>query len=118
VPVIQKRVDPCTTEVVDEQDFDGAPISELTEVSYAAHRTRAHRTRVTLQGLFILDVPFRRPDAPNGVDKRLSIDDMITAERRYVLLCAHHILAALVVLLSLEFIPRPSHLWLTQRSAT
>lgn len=114
-----------------------------------------------------LDAPFRRPDAPNGVDERLSID-MITAakhngakrlslafaafpeifdatnptalqrlayrlthlldplirleslyhylrkfrslgERRYVVLCVHHIPAALLVLLSLEFMPRPRH---------
>ena len=114
-----------------------------------------------------LDGPFRRPDAPNGVDERLSVD-MITdarnndasrlslafaafpeifdaahpvplqrvayrlthllnplirleslyrylckfhslAERRYVVLCAHHIPAALLVLLSLEFMPRPRH---------
>ncbi|KKC04713.1 hypothetical protein AWC17_26425 [Mycobacterium nebraskense] len=112
-----------------------------------------------------LDVPFRRPDAPNGVDERLSVD-MIAhtqstggqrlslafaafpeifeaarpgplqrialwlihlldplirleslyrylrkfhalSERRYVVLCAHHIPAALMVLLSLEFVPRP-----------
>jgi lysylphosphatidylglycerol synthetase-like protein (DUF2156 family) len=31
------------------------------------------------------------------------------AERRYVVLCAHHIPGALVVLLSLEFMPRPRH---------
>jgi lysylphosphatidylglycerol synthetase-like protein (DUF2156 family) len=114
-----------------------------------------------------LDAPFRRPDAPNGVDERLSVD-MITdaqnngalrlslafaafpeifdathptplqrvayrlthlldplirleslyrylrkfhalAERRYVVLCAHHVPAALLVLLSLEFMPRPRH---------
>lgn len=112
-----------------------------------------------------LDVPFRRPDAPNGVDERLSIDMLAHAEkaggerlslafaafpeifeaarpgllqrtalwlihlldplirleslyrylrkfhalsqRRYVVLCAHHIPAALLVLLSLEFVPRP-----------
>lgn len=112
-----------------------------------------------------LDVPFRRPDAPNGIDERLSVD-MITdakthgalrlslafaafpeifdaarpgplqrvayrlihlldplirleslyrylskfhalAQRRYVVLCVHHIPAALVVLLSLEFMPHP-----------
>jgi lysylphosphatidylglycerol synthetase-like protein (DUF2156 family) len=40
------------------------------------------------------------------------------AERRYVVLCAHHIPAALVVLLSLEFIPRPRHVRLSRRSAT
>nr|WP_264040293.1 phosphatidylglycerol lysyltransferase domain-containing protein [Mycobacterium paraffinicum] len=112
-----------------------------------------------------LDVPFRRPGAPNGVDERLSVD-MIAhvgatggqrlslafaafpeifeaaqpgplqrialwlihlldplirleslyrylrkfhalSDRRYVVLCAHHIPAALLVLLSLEFVPRP-----------
>jgi lysylphosphatidylglycerol synthetase-like protein (DUF2156 family) len=115
-----------------------------------------------------LDAPFRRPDAPNGVDERLSADMIADAkrqgalrlslafaafpeifdatnpaplqrvayrlthlldplirleslyrylckfqalsERRYVVLCAHHIPAALVVLLSLEFMPRPRHL--------
>ncbi|WP_156685562.1 bifunctional lysylphosphatidylglycerol flippase/synthetase MprF [Mycobacterium sp. Marseille-P9652] len=115
-----------------------------------------------------LDVPFRRPDAPNGVDERLTVD-MITyanahgarrvslafaafpeifeaarpgaaqrvalrlihlldpmirleslyrylrkfhalSERRYVVLCVHHIPAALLVLLSLEFVPRPRRL--------
>jgi lysylphosphatidylglycerol synthetase-like protein (DUF2156 family) len=111
-----------------------------------------------------LDAPYRRPDAPNGIDERLSVD-MINAakshqaqrlslafaafpeifdatdpgalqrvayrlihlldplirleslyrylrkfhalsERRYVVLCTHHIPGALVVLLSLEFVPR------------
>ncbi len=114
-----------------------------------------------------LDAPFRRPDAPNGVDERLSVDMIADArsngalrlslafaafpeifdaahpaplqrvayrlihlldpfirleslyrylrkfhclaERRYVVLCAHHIPAALLVLLSLEFMPRPRH---------
>ncbi|EFG75929.1 hypothetical protein HMPREF0591_4178 [Mycobacterium parascrofulaceum ATCC BAA-614] len=112
-----------------------------------------------------LDVPFRRPDAPNGVDERLTVDMIAHAastggqrlslafaafpeifeaarpgplqrtalrlihlldplirleslyrylrkfhalsERRYVVLCVHHIPAALLVLLSLEFVPRP-----------
>ncbi len=121
-----------------------------------------------------LDVPFRRPDAPNGVDERISVD-MISdaknngarrlslafaafpeifaaaspgplqrvalrlihlldplirleslyrylrkfhslAERRYVVLCAHHIPAALMVLLSLEFVPRPRRLRIPKRS--
>jgi lysylphosphatidylglycerol synthetase-like protein (DUF2156 family) len=121
-----------------------------------------------------LDVPFRRPDAPNGVDERISVD-MISdaknngarrlslafaafpeifdatrpsplqrvayrlthlldplirleslyrylrkfhslAERRYVVLCAHHIPAALMVLLLLEFVPRPRRLRIPQRS--
>ncbi len=115
-----------------------------------------------------LDVPFRRPNAPNGVDERLTVDMIAVAkdigalrvslafaafpeifeaerpgplqrvalrlihlldplirleslyrylrkfhalaERRYVVLCAHHIPAALLVLLSLEFVPRPRRL--------
>jgi lysylphosphatidylglycerol synthetase-like protein (DUF2156 family) len=40
------------------------------------------------------------------------------AERRYVVLSAHDIPAALMVLLSLEFMPRPRHLRFTQRSTT
>jgi lysylphosphatidylglycerol synthetase-like protein (DUF2156 family) len=115
-----------------------------------------------------LDVPWRRPGAPNGIDERMSVD-MITdckssggqrlslafgafpeifdndnrnliegsyyalihlgrslikleslyrylrkfhafGERRYVLLSLRHIPVALVVLLSLEFIPRRRHL--------
>jgi lysylphosphatidylglycerol synthetase-like protein (DUF2156 family) len=115
-----------------------------------------------------LDVPWRRPKAPNGVDERLSVDMIADCkesggqrlslafgafpeifdnknrnliegiyyalihlgrslikleslyrylrkfhsfgERRYVLLSIRHIPAALVVLLSLEFIPRRRHL--------
>ena len=200
-----------TTEIVDEQNLNGALMSELTEVLYAAHRAaRSERGFCmnldgALQGRFpgiklaiardrrgrvvafhryatagegsevSLDVPFRRPNAPNGVDERLTID-MIgaakahnarrlslafaafpeifdathpgplqqvayrlihlldplirleslyrylhkfhsLAERRYVLICAHHIPAALMVLLSLEFMPRPRHLRLP-RSTT
>jgi lysylphosphatidylglycerol synthetase-like protein (DUF2156 family) len=115
-----------------------------------------------------LDVPWRRPGAPNGIDERMSVD-MITDcressgqrlslafgafpeifdnknrsltegiyytlihlghslikleslyrylrkfhsfdQRRYVLLSMRHIPAALIVLLSLEFIPRRRHL--------
>jgi lysylphosphatidylglycerol synthetase-like protein (DUF2156 family) len=115
-----------------------------------------------------LDVPWRRPGAPNGIDERMSVD-MITGckefggqrlslafgafpeifenkhrnvmegiyytlihlghslikleslyrylrkfnsfdQRRYVLISIRHIPAALVVLLSLEFIPRRRHL--------
>jgi lysylphosphatidylglycerol synthetase-like protein (DUF2156 family) len=121
-------------------------------------------------------VPFRRPDAPNGVDERLTVDMIAEAkahnaqrlslafaafpeifdathpgplqrvayrlihlldplirleslyrylrkfhamaERRYVVLRAHHIPAAMMVLLSLEFMPRPRHLRVPQRSAT
>ncbi|MBS4729261.1 DUF2156 domain-containing protein [Mycobacterium sp. SM1] len=115
-----------------------------------------------------LDVPWRRPGAPNGIDERLSVDmiyycrkqggrrvslafaafpeifdnnnrslieniyyalihlgrSLIRLEslyrylrkfhafgqRRYVLLCIRHIPTALVVLLSLEFLPRRRHL--------
>jgi lysylphosphatidylglycerol synthetase-like protein (DUF2156 family) len=130
----------------------------------AFHRyaTAGHGTEVTL------DVPFRRPGAPNGVDERLSVDMIdyarnhgglrvslafaafpeifgvrehgpmqrvayrlihlldpfirleslyrylrkfqALAERRYVVLCAHHVPAAMMVLLSLEFVPRPRRL--------
>lgn len=125
-----------------------------------------HRYTSADAGLEVsLDAPFRRPDAPNGVDERLSVDMIndakangalrlslafaafpeifdaadptplqraayrlihlldplirleslyrylckfhCVAERRYVVLCAHHIPAALLVLLSLEFLPRP-----------
>jgi lysylphosphatidylglycerol synthetase-like protein (DUF2156 family) len=128
-----------------------------------------HRYATADKGLEVsLDVPFRRPDAPNGVDERLSVDMIADAkskgalrlslafaafpeifdaaspsalqrvayrlihlldplirleslyrylrkfhalgERRYVVLCAHHIPAALIVLLSLEFVPRPRQL--------
>ena len=200
-----------TTEVVDEQNLDGALISELTEVLYAAHRAaRSERGFCmnldgVLQGHFpgvklaiardgrgrmaafhryttaghgsevSLDVPFRRPDAPNGVDERLTVDMIAEAkahnaqrlslafaafpeifdathpglwqrvayrlihlldplikleslyrylrkfhamaERRYVVLCAHHIPPALMVLLSLEFMPRPRRLRVPRRSA-
>ena len=138
----------------------------------AFHRytTAGHGSEVSL------DVPFRRPDAPNGVDERLTVDMIAEAkahnaqrlslafaafpeifdathpgplqrvayrlihlldplirleslyrylrkfhsmaERRYVVLCAHHIPAALMVLLSLEFMPRPRHLRVPQRNAT
>lgn len=201
-----------TTEVVDEQDIDGALAAELTEVLYTAHKgARTERGFCmnldgALQGRFpgvklviardrcgrvaafhryatagegseiTLDVPYRRPDAPNGIDERLSVDMIAEAEtrgalrlslafaafpeifdathrgrlqrvayrlihlldplirleslyhylgkfhslgeRRYVVLCAYHIPAALVVLLSLEFMPRPRHLRLTDRSTT
>jgi lysylphosphatidylglycerol synthetase-like protein (DUF2156 family) len=122
-----------------------------------------------------LDVPYRLPDAPNGIDERLSVDMIAEAknqdalrlslafaafpeifdathrgrlqrvayrlihlldplirleslyhylgkfhslgERRYVVLGAHHIPPALVVLLSLEFMPRARQLRLTHRAA-
>jgi lysylphosphatidylglycerol synthetase-like protein (DUF2156 family) len=128
-----------------------------------------HRYATAGQGSEVsLDVPFRRPGAPNGVDERLSIDMLgeakahhavrlslafaafpevfeaehpglwervayrsihlldplirleslyhylrkfhSLADRRYVVVRAHHIPPALMVLLSLEFIPRPRHL--------
>lgn len=135
-----------------------------------------HRYATAGQGSEVsLDVPFRRPGAPNGVDERLSIDMIADsksrnalrlslafaafpeifdaaqpgpmqrvayrlihlldplirleslyrylhkfhslAERRYVVVCAHHIPGALLVLLSLEFMPRPRHPQHTQRSS-
>lgn len=121
-----------------------------------------------------LDVPWRRPDAPNGIDERLSVDmidvckstggqrlslafgafpeifdnenrslvegvyyvlihlghSLIKLEslyrylckfhafgdRRYVLLSLRHIPVALVVLLSLEFMPRRRHLRIRERN--
>jgi lysylphosphatidylglycerol synthetase-like protein (DUF2156 family) len=115
-----------------------------------------------------LDVPWRRPGAPNGIDERMSVDMILDCkerggqrlslafgafpeifenkhrnimegiyytlihlghslikleslyrylrkfnsfdQRRYVLLSIRHIPAALIVLLSLEFIPRRRHL--------
>ncbi|HTY32149.1 bifunctional lysylphosphatidylglycerol flippase/synthetase MprF [Mycobacterium sp.] len=153
-------------------NLDGALRGRYPGVKLAIARDRRgrvvafHRYATADAGLEVsLDAPFRRPDAPNGVDERLSVD-MITdskskgalrlslafaafpeifdaehptplqrvayrlihlldplirleslyrylrkfhalAERRYVVLCAHHIPAALLVLLSLEFMPRP-----------
>ncbi|MEM6108684.1 phosphatidylglycerol lysyltransferase domain-containing protein [Mycobacterium sp. 050272] len=130
-------------------------------VAFHRYATAGHGTEVSL------DVPYRRPDAPNGVDERLTVDMIAAAksqnaarlslafaafpeifqathpsgmqrvayrlihlldpfirleslyrylrkyhslaERRYVLLRAGHIPAALLVLLSLEFTPRPHH---------
>ncbi|SPM32275.1 Lysylphosphatidylglycerol synthetase, C-terminal domain, DUF2156 family [Mycobacterium rhizamassiliense] len=128
-----------------------------------------HRYATSGQGSDVsLDVPWRRPGAPNGVDERLSVDmiaytkekggnrlslafaafpeifdnknrspietiyyglihlghSLIKLEslyrylrkfhsfdqRRYVLLSMRHIPAALLVLLSLEFVPRRRHL--------
>ena len=115
-----------------------------------------------------LDVPWRRPGAPNGIDERLSVDMIIWSknhgaqrlslafapfpeifddknhrpmqsifyvlihlgdalirletlyrylrkyhslrDRRYALLSMHHLLPALFVLLTLEFVPRRRHL--------
>ena len=131
-------------------------------VAFHRYATAGHGSEVSL------DVPFRRPGAPNGVDERLSVDMLSQAkahhavrfslafaafpevfdaehpglwqrvayrlihlldplirleslyhylrkfhslaERRYVVLRAQHIPAALMVLLSLEFMPRPRHL--------
>lgn len=138
-------------------------------VAFHRYATAGRGTEVSL------DVPFRRPGAPNGVDERLSVDMIADAksynalwlslafaafpeifdaarpgpiqrvayrlihlldplirleslyrylhkfhslaERRYVVLCAHHIPGALVVLLSLEFMPRPRHLRAAQRNS-
>jgi lysylphosphatidylglycerol synthetase-like protein (DUF2156 family) len=155
-------------------NLDGALQGRLPGIKLAIARDRDgrvvafHRYATAGEGTEVsLDVPFRRPDAPNGVDERLSVD-MITdakshdalrlslafaafpevfdasrpgllqrvalwaihlldplirleslyrylrkfhalSERRYVVLCVHHIPAALMVLLSLEFVPRPRH---------
>ena len=163
-------------------NLDGALEGRVPGVKLAIARDRRgrvvafHRYATAGAGSEItLDVPYRCPDAPNGVDERLSVD-MITeakthdalwlslafaafpeifdathrgrlqrvayrlihlldplirleslyhylgkfhslGERRYVVLCAHHIPAALVVLLSLEFMPRPRRLRLTHRRA-
>ncbi|MFZ1176083.1 MAG: phosphatidylglycerol lysyltransferase domain-containing protein [Mycobacterium sp.] len=163
-------------------NLDGALQGRFPGIKLAIARDRHgqvaafHRYATAGEGTEVsLDVPFRRPDAPNGVDERLSVDMIAEAknhgaerlslafaafpeifdathpgplqrvafrlihlldplirleslyrylrkfhslaERRYVVLCAHHIPAALMVLLSLEFIPRPRHVRLTQRSA-
>ncbi|WP_241524304.1 bifunctional lysylphosphatidylglycerol flippase/synthetase MprF [Mycobacterium paraense] len=153
-------------------NLDGALRGRYPGVKLAVARDRGgrvvafHRYATADAGREVsLDAPFRRPDAPNGVDERLSVDMIAEAkaegaerfslafaafpeifdaarptaaqrvayrlihlldplirleslyrylrkfhalaERRYVVLCAHHIPAALVVLLSLEFLPRP-----------
>ena len=156
-------------------NLDGALQGRLPGIKLAIARDRDgrvaafHRYATAGEGTEVsLDVPFRRRDAPNGVDERLSVD-MITdakshdalrlslafaafpeifdagrpgvlqrvalwsihlldplirleslyrylrkfhalSDRRYVVLCVHHIPAALMVLLSLEFVPRPRHL--------
>jgi lysylphosphatidylglycerol synthetase-like protein (DUF2156 family) len=161
-------------------NLDGALEGRFPGVKLAIARDRSGRV-VTFQRYatagegseVTLDAPFRPPDAPNGVDERLSVD-MISeskaagalrlslafaafpeifeavrrnplqrvayrlihlldplirleslyrylrkfhaaAERRYVVICIHHIPAALVVLLSLEFMPRRRRLPLKQR---
>ncbi|WP_396878356.1 bifunctional lysylphosphatidylglycerol flippase/synthetase MprF [Mycobacterium sp. SMC-2] len=153
-------------------NLDGALQGRFPGVTLAIARDRRgravafHRYLTAGGGSEVsLDVPFRRRDAPNGVDERLSVDMIAHAEnaggrrlslafaafpeifeaaqpgplqrvalslihlldplirleslyrylrkfhalsqRRYVVLCAHHIPAALMVLLSLEFVPRP-----------
>ncbi|XBL77531.1 phosphatidylglycerol lysyltransferase domain-containing protein [Mycobacterium shigaense] len=156
-------------------NLDGALRGRYPGIKLAIARDRHgrvvafHRYTTAGQGSEVsLDVPFRRPGAPNGVDERLTTD-MISdakdkgalrlslafaafpeifetehpglgervayrlihlldplirleslyrylrkfhslAERRYAVLCARHIPAALMVLLSLEFLPRPRHL--------
>jgi len=110
-----------TTEVVDEQDLDGALADELTEVLYTAHGgTRSERGFCmnldgALEGRYpgiklavardrngrvvafhryatagagseiTLDVPYRRPDAPNGIDERLSVDMIAEAKTLHAL---------------------------------
>ncbi len=163
-------------------NLDGALQGRFPGIRLAVARDRGgrvvafHRYATAGEGSEVsLDVPFRRPDAPNGVDERLTVDMIAEAkeqgalrlslafaafpeifdavdpglpqraalrlihlldplirleslyrylrkfhalaERRYVVLCAHHIPAALLVLLSLEFVPRPRQLRLHQRSA-
>ncbi|HYB80415.1 MAG TPA: phosphatidylglycerol lysyltransferase domain-containing protein, partial [Mycobacterium sp.] len=160
-------------------NLDGALQGRLPGIKLAIARDRGgrvaafHRYATAGEGSEVsLDMPFRRPDAPNGVDERLSVDMIAAAkkhqavrlslafaafpeifdaahprllqrvayrlihlldplirleslyrylrkyhslaERRYVVLSAHHIPAALMVLLSLEFLPRPRHLRRTQ----
>jgi hypothetical protein len=64
--------------------------------------------------------------ASNGQQEGLAMESLYhylgkfhsLGERRYAVLCAYHIPAALVVLLSLESMPRPRHLRLTDRSTT
>jgi len=162
--------------------LDGALRGRFPGIKLAIARDRCgqvaafHRYATAGHGSEIsLDVPFRRPGAPNGVDERLSVDMIVAAknanalrlslafaafpeifdaiqpsplqrveyrlihlldplirleslyrylrkfhslaERRYVVLCAHHIPAALMVLLSLEFMPRPRQLRLARRNA-
>ncbi|MGB8388373.1 bifunctional lysylphosphatidylglycerol flippase/synthetase MprF [Mycobacterium sp.] len=164
-------------------NLDGALQGRLPGIKLAIARDRHgrvtafHRYATAGEGSEVsLDMPFRRPDAPNGVDERLSVDMIAEAknhqalrlslafaafpeifdathprlpqrvayrlihlldplirleslyrylrkyhslaERRYVLLSAHHIPPALMVLLSLEFMPRPRHLNRTQPGAT
>ena len=156
-------------------NLDGALQGRFPGIRLAIARDRGgrvvafHRYATAGEGSEVsLDVPFRRPDAPNGVDERLTVDMIAEAkkqgalrlslafaafpeifdaadpglpqrvalrlihlldplirleslyrylrkfhalaERRYVVLCAHHIPAALLVLLSLEFVPRPRRL--------
>jgi lysylphosphatidylglycerol synthetase-like protein (DUF2156 family) len=156
-------------------NLDGALRGRYPGIRLAIARDRHgrvvafHRYATAGEGSEVsLDVPFRRPDAPNGVDERLSVDMIndakshnalrlslafaafpeifearhpgllqrvayrlihlldplirleslyrylrkfhATSERRYVVLCVHHIPAALLVLLSLEFVPRPRRL--------
>jgi len=163
-------------------NLDGVLQGRFPGIKLAIARDRSgrvvafHRYATADEGSEVsLDVPFRRPNAPNGVDERLTIDMIAVAkahnarrlslafaafpeifeavdpspwqrvgyrlihlldplirlesldrylhkfhslaERRYVVLCAHHIPSALMVLLSLEFIPRPRRLRLPRGSA-
>ena len=156
-------------------NLDGALQGRYPGIRLAVARDRGgrvvafHRYATAGEGSEVsLDVPFRRPDAPNGIDERLTVDMIAAAkeqgaqrlslafaafpeifdvadpdlpqrvalrmihlldplirleslyrylrkfhaldERRYVVLCGHHIPAAVLVLLSLEFVPRPRKL--------
>ena len=68
--------------------------------------------RVAYRLIHLLDPLIRLESLYRYLHKFHALD-----ERRYVVLCVHHIPAALMVLLSLEFMPRPRRLGLTQRSA-
>jgi len=163
-------------------NLDGALQGRLPGIKLAIGRDRGgrvaafHRYATAGAGSEItLDVPYRRPGAPNGIDERLSVDMIAEAkthnglrlslafaafpeifdathpghmqrvayrlihlldplirleslyrylrkfhslsERRYVVLCAPHIPPALVVLLSLEFMPRRRRLRLIHHRA-
>lgn len=163
--------------------LDGALEGRYPGVTLIIARDRSgqvqgfHRYLVAGSGSDVtLDVPWRRPGAPNGIDERLSVDmveyckehggqrvslafaafpeifddkhrDPVRTvfyamihlgrvlihleslfrylrkfhsfgERRYVLLSLQHLLPALVILLSLEFLPRRRHLHLSANART
>ena len=63
---------------------------------------RARLQRIALWLIHLLDPLIRLESLYRYLRKFHAL-----SERRYVVLCAHHIPAALMVLLSLEFVPRP-----------